>query len=93
MTAIKTRNSFTPKVRVLGSDINSEVLKFAKKDVYNLEDVERLPRTIKQSFSFKRKREFRRIWYAPRSHQVESGAGSCAPRLYGAKNQKSATIK
>ena len=55
MTAIKTRNSFTPKVRVLGSDINSEVLKFAKKGVYNLEDVERLPATIKQSFFSKEK--------------------------------------
>lgn len=57
MTAVKARNSFTPKVRIIGSDINSEVLKFAKKGVYNLEDVERLPTTIKQSFFFKGKKE------------------------------------
>lgn len=57
ITAIKARNSFSPKVRILASDINSEVLRFAKKGVYNLEDVDKLPSTIKQSFFFKGKKK------------------------------------
>jgi chemotaxis protein methyltransferase CheR len=53
MTVMDAFNSLTPPVRIIATDIDTNALELAKKGVYPLEKIEKLPQDILQRFFLK----------------------------------------
>jgi chemotaxis protein methyltransferase CheR len=57
MTMMDLFNSLTPPVRIIATDIDTQALQKAKNGLYNLEQVEKLPKDILQRFFLKGRNE------------------------------------
>ncbi|HEX4879028.1 MAG TPA: CheR family methyltransferase [Limnobacter sp.] len=57
ITAMEAFNSFNPPVRILATDIDTKVLEHARKGVYRLDQVERIPQDILRKYFLKGKGE------------------------------------